>query len=956
MVSAASRISELMTQTPHPGQSSSVEHATGSFHFPKDPPRPIDAGATVVNPERRAGGGGTGSSLVVPTQSSSGLWQKLFPTQPEDGSPAESPAGCRLGHFLIEEAIGSGGMGAVFRAVDERLQRVVALKVLAPALSRDVGSVQRFLNEARSAARLDHDNIARVYFIGDDQGLHFIAHEFVTGRNVRDIIRESGPLEPADAVNYALQMASALNHTAAAGVVHRDIKPSNIIIAPNGRAKLVDLGLAKKQNSESVGELTIAGTTLGTFDYISPEQAKDPRNVDVRSDIYSLGCTVYHMLTGEPPYPEGTVLQKLLDHQGKDAPDPAAKNPRVPERLSQIVRKMMASDPRARYATPDELILDLLPIAASYGLRGTNPEGLVWTTTAPPKERFLEQHVGWVVTAAILLLMVFLINNFNRPGQRSPGNGPTVVQKNPQPSDPVSRPADAAVNNSSGPGNSSGISTTPRTNGMLTPERSIVDADVVPTPIDDFPSFVSRPPMVDANEPSATVGANGVSPGGPAAVARQPVEAQKPKLTGSESVATIPRNFDDIQQPVEPPRAVPQISVLSETGEPKGFPTLEAAAADARDGAIIELRYNGSRGSLEKPLRISNKKLTIRAARGYRPAVRFSPREIPAEGFETRMIDVAGGSVDLVNLDLEMSVRDEINTDSWALLSLAGSGRVRLEGVNITVPSSGMRSAAVVEIVSGTDRSLDKMKMINSGGTGMPPLFDVRIGESLVAGACDLVVERDTAPCAVNIEGSVLALSGSVLAVYGSNDARADDAKVALSIEHATCILGRGLIHMDSGDLPRYLMPVSVTARNNIFAAGAAGQFVSMTGNTSPEDFRRLLQWDGDRNFYDRFETFWSVTSRRVTGTDSAFRFEDWKRALGDADSDANNSGIVWRRPWSEWSETFRRNPAAVKADDLALARGSLAVAGATDGSDVGADLARLPGGSAALIESLEEE
>src|SRR5580704_6128433 len=286
------------------GPSGTANQSGSQQAFVQDPIQ-FDGPHTVVNPERR------GAARDAPPA--------------VDGAP--SAVGCRLGHFRIEATIGSGGMGAVFRAVDERLDRVVALKVLSPSLSRDTGSIQRFLNEARAAARLDHDNIARVFYVGEDRGLNFIAHEFVTGRTVRDIIHDHGALEPREAVNYALQLAAALRHTAAAGVVHRDIKPSNIIITPRGRAKLVDLGLAKKVASESVGDLTIAGTTLGTFDYISPEQAKDPRNVDVRSDIYSLGCTLYHMLAGEPPYPEGTVLQKLLDHQAKDIPDPARKNP-----------------------------------------------------------------------------------------------------------------------------------------------------------------------------------------------------------------------------------------------------------------------------------------------------------------------------------------------------------------------------------------------------------------------------------------------------------------------------------------------------------------------------------------------------------------------------------------------------------------------------------------------------
>ncbi len=157
-------------------------------------------------------------------------------------------AGLKLAHFVIEERIGVGGMGAVFRAHDERLDRTVAIKVLGPAQVRDPAAGQRFQNEARAAAKLDHDNIVRVFYIGEDCGVPFIAYEFVTGTNLRDMIRSRGRLDPDEAVNYTLQIVQALKHTSAAGVVHRDIKPSNIIITANGRAKMVDLGLARKRS------------------------------------------------------------------------------------------------------------------------------------------------------------------------------------------------------------------------------------------------------------------------------------------------------------------------------------------------------------------------------------------------------------------------------------------------------------------------------------------------------------------------------------------------------------------------------------------------------------------------------------------------------------------------------------------------------------------------------------
>src|SRR5690606_5172380 len=238
-----------------------------------------------------------------------------------------------------------------------------------------------------------------------------------------------GPLPPADAVNYSLQIAHALRHIANAGVVHRDDKPSNIIITPTGRAKLLNLGLARKIDSDASRDLTVDGTTLGTFDYISPEQAKDPRNVDIRSDVYSLGCTLYHMLTGEPPYPRGTMLQKLLDHQHKDVPDVSARNSSVPPELSAVVRKMMASDPAERYQLADELIGDLAILAHAYGLRPIASEAHIW---APPSRlsgwALLRRHQAWIATAALLIVGVLTIDFVQsmmarRQTDPSPGTG-----------------------------------------------------------------------------------------------------------------------------------------------------------------------------------------------------------------------------------------------------------------------------------------------------------------------------------------------------------------------------------------------------------------------------------------------------------------------------------------------------------------------------------------------------
>ena len=284
-------------------------------------------------------------------------------------APALPAPGDVLDGFLIEEAIGVGGMGAVFRATDTKLDRQVALKLLPPDQAGDSEVVARFYQEGRSAARLDHENIARVYSIGQDGAFHYIAFEYIEGETVRQRVETAGALPVGEAVNIALEIAQALVHASLRGVVHRDIKPSNIIIMRSGRAKLVDMGLARRFERGGDNGLTQSGMTLGTFDYISPEQARDPRDVDVRSDLYSLGCTLFHMLTGRPPFPGGTVLQKLIQHQEEPPADVRTLNPAGARRAARpSIAKLMAKDRDRRYQTPEHLVRDLLGVAGSIGL------------------------------------------------------------------------------------------------------------------------------------------------------------------------------------------------------------------------------------------------------------------------------------------------------------------------------------------------------------------------------------------------------------------------------------------------------------------------------------------------------------------------------------------------------------------------------------------------------------
>jgi hypothetical protein len=355
------------------------------------------------------------------------------PLRPEEAL-AGVLRGRQLAHFELLEPIGVGGMAAVIRARDKQLDRTVALKILPPDMASDPENVRRFHQEARAAAKLDHENIARVFFCGEDQGLHFIAFELVEGENLRIVLEQRGRIPVPEAIGYMLQIATGLAHASARGVVHRDIKPSNIIISPNGRAKLVDMGLARSLETHSDGGLTQSGVTLGTFDYISPEQALEPREADVRSDIYSLGCTFYHMLTGQAPVPEGTAARKLHHHQNIDPLDPRQLNPEIPDEVAYLLARMMAKEPGDRYQRPEQLVQHLILLAQRLGSAAAMPESVLLANAALPGPPRKQPIFMALAAVAALVALVFVLG---------PGTGLPPSRNQAQPPDQAMTPLPA---------------------------------------------------------------------------------------------------------------------------------------------------------------------------------------------------------------------------------------------------------------------------------------------------------------------------------------------------------------------------------------------------------------------------------------------------------------------------------------------------------------------------------
>ena len=814
---------------------------------------------------------------------------RLFPS---NGVFKGEEIGIRLAHFEITGRLGSGGMGAVFKATDLELARDVALKILHPSSSHDASLIARFRNEARACAQLNHDNIARVYYAGSQDGLYFIAYEFASGRTIRDLIVESGRLSPSDTINYAIQVTLALNHTAAAGIVHRDIKPSNLMLTTTGRVKVVDLGLARRDTTDSIGDITVAGTTLGTFDYIAPEQARDPRNADGRSDIYSLGCTMYHMLTGRPPYPEGTALQKLLDHQGKSPPDPRTLNSSVPEEIAAIMRKMMANNPDSRYQAPGLLLNDLIQMAQILGLQSVPAEGIVWRKLGPVWNR---QPLGavWVFVSVLLICLtaVFL--------HRVPPSSASADVALTEPED-IGKEVDQLAS----------TIRIPEINGAT----ATVGADTVPDPSHD----------VEVQNPADSSAISGApdNTGEPAATAipLAPTLEQLPiplVYPFNSAMARIGIGRPQVPELIPDATSVATVGpfvLKRSTGATESFRTLKAAVADARSGDVVLLRYNGYPNNLltQRPVRIVGMDLIIRAADGFRPTLVFDgdPEVTVSPG---QMISLRGnGKLTLQDVDLRVVAGDDLTADRWSLFHCTGPNKIELTNVSIDCRNSDGQPAALFELVGDT----------SSPDAGATSETEISLNRVICRAESDGIRIASQAKGRIQLRNCGIALRGSLIDNRGDASMAPSRGAVEVVLNHVTCLTSAPMLKMDDtdgnqpGGMQRLIPRLSILSEGSVFAAQGTDRRLMLTdGSSFVEELETVVSWNGFNNLYDGFEVYWQIETSALDYASRRYDFAQWIRYWGDrADSEETNADVLPELAWQNdsWkvsgNDTWLRN------------------------------------------------
>jgi serine/threonine-protein kinase len=704
--------------------------------------------------------------------------------------PTTGPSRPSIGKFEVLAHIASGGMGAVYRAFDTENSREVALKVMNPEMAARPAMLERFKREARSGLKLCHENVVSLYEFGDINGTFFLAMEFVEGTDLHEYLERKGPLDPEQSRQIMIQAARALNHASKQGIVHRDIKPSNFLLheKPNGQVqiKLSDLGLAREASNEEF-RVTRSGTTVGTVDYISPEQARDSGLADIRSDLYSLGCTWYHMLAGQAPFSEGGLAERLLKHMTSEPPDLRKFNPRVSDRLVAVLDKLLAKKPEERYQTPQELLEELLSLEA----------------VAKPASRKVLAAVGGRGDEASSELPRRSSGTRKSVGRRKSASGrDTDVARPRTVADRLTRGKAgvlvgmiAALVILGGVAGYFVIGARRHAPAKYVPGQSVASVEPV-----SIPTPLPAPPLVSPSPPAPS----------PVTVAPKPVPTPTPAPTPARprwpalyKPATA-LNVAHLREEFERPWAMPAAGgagapVLHVGRSPVGsggsyFPSLGAAFAAAAPGrtTVIEVSDNGP--LFETPAAASDRSIVIRAAKGFRPLIVWDVQRTLDERKSTRpagddrpftFFEVQRGGLHLEEIDLVLQWPDRLTTTHGTLVQVS-DGDLSATGCTFSVAGKA-RSGVTLARLTGSRPEGGRCRLTRCLGRGVPliglevdlPGAEVLLDRTLLAGGEPALLQvkgANSKPLTLRMAQSTLVAAHTLLSIQPTSPAERDPA------------------------------------------------------------------------------------------------------------------------------------------------------------------------------------
>lgn len=791
--------------------------------------------------------------------------------------------GERLGHFQLEKFVGGGGMGAVFRAADTMLGRIVAVKVLSRDQTDD-DTLRRFKNEAQSAARLDHPNIARVYYVGEDRDLHYIVFEFIDGANMRDLVAENGPLSISDALHFTLQVAEALEHASHRDVVHRDIKPSNVLVMPDGHVKLVDMGLARLHQVEaSAADLTASGVTLGTFDYISPEQARDPRSADVRSDLYSLGCTLFYMLTGRAPFPVGTVLQKLLSHSSEMPPDVRTLRDGIDDSVAAIVNKLLAKQPSQRYQTPNELIAALVMVADHLGLADVGQRGRFLVTPTEPRFSWIVKHLPWAVPVLLLFAMVLM------PRWWMPAPQPVTLNE-------IRRTFLASHE------------ALPTSSSNEHVEPKVEKNPVIPlTPLRDTSEKGNENSSIRPSVPKVEATNNDVP-----AKALTPTPTPLPSsnnTTSTETSSDPPKTDPETPMPISV-LVVDDGSATLPAGTRRVRSLAEAIrlATESKEITTIQLSYNGERQ--ETAMDLPPRGLEIRAGDGFQPVITFRPKDAELS-VDRHMLRAVGGQFIWRHVHLRMELPSD-PYDNWSLFQIAAGTGLAFTDCTLTIRNVSDSGTILQNQASFIQLLPTQVTETNKGSGDGKDMMMIRSTPSVIEfsnciarGQAVLVESPEALPFRLLLNQMLFATTERLVELGGAQQQPTLGDTVEIDLRHVTAYVGDGLCFSKIDQNGPYPLELVLTCHNSIVLTGTN----TMTGAKAPLLQRRgtvaqPYRYEGPRvrgegNFYPDTSVILAVdaTGNRDDFTDFTFSERHEARKQGWYDDHPEPGLVVWKNP-----------------------------------------------------------